>query len=184
MRKTTFGAAVLAAALFLPIAAYAAEPVQHDSIFPPWQHGENKDATSRGLPCTVPEVDDLADFHGKVSNPKLGGNYFLAMVPLVAAFEQQHPEFKGKIGDLPGADRQSDHPCRHPVRAEHNRDLCRRGGEGCGACGRSAALARVRPLACGALNLRALWVQALYGRHCGRLITRHFRRCTHVYSRL
>jgi ABC-type molybdate transport system substrate-binding protein len=26
-----------------------------------------------------------------------GGNYFFAMAPLVAAFEQQHPEFKGKI---------------------------------------------------------------------------------------
>jgi molybdate transport system substrate-binding protein len=101
MRKRAVAAAVLAAALFLPLAAYAAEPIQHNSIFPPWQHGENSDATQRGLSFTVPEVDDLADFHGNVSDPKLvlyvGGNYFFAMAPLVAAFEQQHPEFKGRI---------------------------------------------------------------------------------------
>jgi molybdate transport system substrate-binding protein len=67
----------------------------------PWQHGQNNDAAQRGLAFTVPEVDDLADFHGDVSDPKLvlyvGGNYFFAMVPLVATFEQQHPEFKGRI---------------------------------------------------------------------------------------
>jgi molybdate transport system substrate-binding protein len=101
MRKTALGTAVLAATLFLPLAAYSAEPVRHDSIFPPWQHGENNDATQRGLSFTVPEVDDLADFHGDVSDPKLvlyvGGNYFFAMAPLVKAFEQEHPEFKGKI---------------------------------------------------------------------------------------
>lgn len=101
MRKTTFCTALLAAAIFLPLAAHSAEPVQHDPIFPPWQHGENNDTTQRGLSFTVPEVDDLADFHGNVSDPKLvlyvGGNYFFAMAPLVAAFEQQHPEFKGRI---------------------------------------------------------------------------------------
>jgi molybdate transport system substrate-binding protein len=101
MRKTTFGVAILAAALVLPLAAHAAELVQHDAIFPPWQHGENNDATQRGLEFTVPQVDDLADFHGDVSDPKLvlyvGGNYFFAMAPLVAAFEQLHPDFKGKI---------------------------------------------------------------------------------------
>jgi len=101
MRKTALTAAVLAAALFLPLAARAAEPVQSDAIFPPWQHGENSDATQRGLSFTVPQVDDLADFHGNLSDPKLvlyvGGNYFFAMAPLVAAFEQEHPEFKGRI---------------------------------------------------------------------------------------
>jgi ABC-type molybdate transport system substrate-binding protein len=101
MRKTALTAAVLAAALFLPLVARAAEPVQSDAIFPPWQHGENSDATQRGLSFTVPQVDDLADFHGNLSDPKLvlyvGGNYFFAMAPLVAAFEQEHPEFKGRI---------------------------------------------------------------------------------------
>jgi molybdate transport system substrate-binding protein len=101
MRKTIFGAAALSAALFLPLAVHAAEHRPHDSIFPPWQHGENNDATQRGLSFTIPEVDDLADFHGNVSDPKLvlyvGGNYFFAMAPLVAAFEQRHPDFKGRI---------------------------------------------------------------------------------------
>jgi molybdate transport system substrate-binding protein len=100
MRKAALATA-LAAALLLPFAAQAAEQVQHDSIFPPWQHGQNNDATQRGLPFTIPQVDDLADFHGDVSDPKLvlyvGGNYFFAMAPLIAAFEQQHPEFKGRI---------------------------------------------------------------------------------------
>ncbi|MGY4480270.1 substrate-binding domain-containing protein [Bradyrhizobium sp. USDA 3364] len=100
MRKAALTAA-LAAALLLPLAARAAERVEHESIFPPWQHGENNDAAQRGLSFTVPDVDDLADFHGDVSRPKLvlyvGGNYFFAMAPLVAAFEQQHPEFYGRI---------------------------------------------------------------------------------------
>jgi molybdate transport system substrate-binding protein len=99
MRKTAFGT-ILAAALALPLAAHSAELV-HDPIFPPWQHGGNNDATQRGLEFTVRQVDDLADFHGNVSDPKLvlyvGGNYFFAMAPLAAAFEQQHPEFKGRI---------------------------------------------------------------------------------------
>src|ERR1700747_2977387 len=94
-------ATALAAALLLPLTAQAAERVQHGSIFPPWQHGQNNDAAQRGLAFTVPEVDDPADFHGDVSDPKLvlyiGGNYFFAIAPLVAAFEQQHPEFKGRI---------------------------------------------------------------------------------------
>jgi molybdate transport system substrate-binding protein len=101
MHKTTLTAAVLAAAILLPVGARAADPVQSDTIFPPWQHGENNDATQRGLSFTVPQVDDLADFHGNLSDPKLvlyvGGNYFFAMAPLVAAFEQEHPEFKGRI---------------------------------------------------------------------------------------
>ena len=101
MRKTTLTAAVLAAVILLPLAARSAEPVQGDTIFPPWQHGENNDAIQRGLSFTVPQVDDLADFHGNLSDPKLvlyvGGNYFFAMAPLVAAFEQEHPEFKGRI---------------------------------------------------------------------------------------
>jgi molybdate transport system substrate-binding protein len=100
MRKI-LSAVILATVVFLPLAAHAAPPVQRDSIFPPWQHGENNDATQRGLSFTVPQIDDLADFHGNLSDPKLvlyvGGNYFFAMAPLVAAFEQLNPDFKGRI---------------------------------------------------------------------------------------
>jgi len=76
-------------------------PPPHDAPFPPWQHGANNDATERGVGFTVPEADVLADFHGSLSDPALvlfvGGNYFFAMAPLVAAFELRHPEYQGRI---------------------------------------------------------------------------------------
>lgn len=91
--------AALAASLSLlapPHPASAAE-----TLYPPWQHGANDDALKRGFEFTVPEVDNLADFHGDPMTAKLslyvGGNYFFAMAPLVAAFETAHPEFKGRI---------------------------------------------------------------------------------------
>ena len=34
------------------------------SVFPPWQDGRNNDADPRGFEFTVPDIDDLADFHG------------------------------------------------------------------------------------------------------------------------
>jgi ABC-type molybdate transport system substrate-binding protein len=120
MKKTIFRLVLCLAAGFnlaasaLLTSAFAQEPstdtlwhgkaeVPHyaEKVFPPWQHGENNDATQRGFEFTVPEVDDLADFHGGISDPKLvlyvGGNYFFAMAPLVAEFEKEHPDFKGHI---------------------------------------------------------------------------------------
>jgi molybdate transport system substrate-binding protein len=102
MRKTYLGAALLAASFLMPLEPLqAAQAGQQDAIFPPWQHGKNNDAIDRGLLFTVPEVDDLSDFHGDVSNPKLalyvGGNYFFAMAPLVGEFEKEHPDFRGRI---------------------------------------------------------------------------------------
>lgn len=68
---------------------------------PPWQHGQNNDAVKRGFEFTVPDADDLADFHGDPSHPALalyvGGNYFFAMAPLVKAFEAKYPEYKGHV---------------------------------------------------------------------------------------
>ena len=49
----------------------AQAPAYHEDIFPPWQHGANNDAASRGFDFTVPEVDILADFHGDPADPKL-----------------------------------------------------------------------------------------------------------------
>lgn len=70
-------------------------------MYPPWSHGKNNPVESRGLEFTVPEVDNLPDFHGNPINPGLslfvGGNYFFAMAPLVHAFEKAHPELKGRI---------------------------------------------------------------------------------------
>jgi molybdate transport system substrate-binding protein len=79
----------------------AESPHYQEDVFPPWQHGQNNDALKRGLEFTVPEVDDLADFHGDITDPKLvlyvGGNYFFAMAPLVAEFEREHPDYKGRL---------------------------------------------------------------------------------------
>ena len=76
-------------------------PLYPLTVYPPWQHGANNDTTDRGLEFTVPEVDNLPDFHGNPIDPKLvlyvGGNYFFALAPLVKAFEAKQPEYKGRI---------------------------------------------------------------------------------------
>ncbi|MEE7505811.1 substrate-binding domain-containing protein [Methylobacterium mesophilicum] len=77
----------------------AAEPSV--AWLPPWQGGANNPAIDRGLDFTVKEADNLADFHGDLTNAGLilyvGGNYFFAMAPLVVAFEAKHPELKGRV---------------------------------------------------------------------------------------
>jgi molybdate transport system substrate-binding protein len=79
----------------------AQAPHYDGQVFAPWQHGANNDALNRGVEFTVPEVDDLADFHGDLTDPKLvlyvGGNYFFAMAPLVQAFEAERAEYKGHV---------------------------------------------------------------------------------------
>jgi hypothetical protein len=104
MHKGSLRTALMATAFLIPTLSaptLAAQPVPAPEIFPPWQHGENNDATNRGFEFTVPQVDDLADFHGNITDPKLvlyvGGNYFFAMAPLVAEFEKDHPDYKGRI---------------------------------------------------------------------------------------
>ncbi|MBS0365545.1 MAG: substrate-binding domain-containing protein [Proteobacteria bacterium] len=72
-----------------------------ERLYPPWQHGANNDAVERGLTFTVPDADNLADFHGDPRDPLLalyvGGNYFFAMAPLVKTFEAQHPQYRGRL---------------------------------------------------------------------------------------
>jgi len=71
------------------------------SVSPPWQHGANDDVADRGLEFTEPDADNLADFHGDPVHPALalyvGGNYFFAMAPLVHAFEEQYPQYRGHL---------------------------------------------------------------------------------------
>ncbi|MDE3055032.1 MAG: substrate-binding domain-containing protein, partial [Gemmatimonadota bacterium] len=71
------------------------------AVYPPWSHGENNPALDRGLEFTVPEVDNLPDFHGSLTDPRLvifvGGNYYFAMAPLVREFENEHPDLRGRI---------------------------------------------------------------------------------------
>jgi molybdate transport system substrate-binding protein len=93
----------LASATTMAAAADAQPPasVWDESNYPPWQHGANNDALDRGLEFTVPDADNLADFHGDPGNPLLvlyvGGNYFFAMAPLVQAFEARYPRYKGRL---------------------------------------------------------------------------------------
>ena len=86
-----------------PASAQAGNPdkVVDLGVYPPWQGGRNNDAIQRGLEFTIADADNLADFHGDPQNPLLslyvGGNYFFAMAPLVAAFEQRYPEYRGRL---------------------------------------------------------------------------------------
>jgi molybdate transport system substrate-binding protein len=103
-------AVVTASAMFLSAPARGQDPGWHgaaqvphyqEQIFPPWSHGDNSDVTDKGFEFTVPEVNSLADFHGDITNPALvlyiAGNYYFAMGPLVNAFEDGHPEYRGHI---------------------------------------------------------------------------------------
>jgi ABC-type molybdate transport system substrate-binding protein len=95
----TFFATPLRLALTL-CAALLVTPAKAD-VYPPWSHGDNTDVSDKGLEFTVPEVDNLPDFHGNPMTAKLslfvGGNYYFAMAPLVKTFETLHPEYKGRI---------------------------------------------------------------------------------------
>ena len=79
----------------------ATPPRYEEALYPPWSHGANDPAPRKGLEFTVPEVDDLPDFHGSLDRPQLvifvGGNYYFAMAPLVKAFEAHHPRLRGRI---------------------------------------------------------------------------------------
>ena len=110
LRRCTVLLGFIAFALLAVGVAYAADglcagrvrpPTYREQMFPPWSHGHNDPAVAKGLEFTVPEVDDLPDFHGSIDHPRLvifvGGNYYFAMAPLVAAFEREHPGLKGRI---------------------------------------------------------------------------------------
>jgi molybdate transport system substrate-binding protein len=72
-----------------------------EAIYPPWQRGSNNDVGEHGFEFTVPPADSLADFHGTLDNPALvlyaSGNYFFAMAPLVEAFGQAFPQYRGRV---------------------------------------------------------------------------------------
>ncbi|MGQ3008762.1 MAG: substrate-binding domain-containing protein [Blastomonas fulva] len=102
-KLAALAAAVLSLAGAMPAAAQSqdANKVTDLGVYPPWQEGQNNDAAKRGFEFTIADADNLADFHGSPQDPLLslyvGGNYFFAMAPLVAAFEQRYPEYKGRL---------------------------------------------------------------------------------------
>ena len=68
---------------------------------PPWSRGTNDPAGQKSYVFHVPDVDNVPDLHGNPCNAKLvlfiGGNQFFVLPKLIAAFEQRHPEMKGRI---------------------------------------------------------------------------------------
>jgi ABC-type molybdate transport system substrate-binding protein len=70
------------------------------AVFPPWR-GETPPAADAGTPFTVPEVNNMPDFHGNPTTAEFvvfaGGNYFFALKELVEAFQRQKPELRGRI---------------------------------------------------------------------------------------
>ena len=91
---------VLCSAAAPPPGTPAARLEATEAQYPPWQNGENDDATQRGLVFTVPPVDDMADFHGSLDDPALilyvSGNYFFAMAGIVRAFGEAYPPYRGR----------------------------------------------------------------------------------------
>lgn len=87
--------------LFSLLAALVAPAIaQASTIQPPWP-GECPPATQPSYNFTVPGVDNVPDLHGDPLHAELvlfiGGNQFMVLPDLLAAFERQHPELKGRV---------------------------------------------------------------------------------------
>ncbi len=95
------------AACALPVAGDAPTPAHSgvvrggESWQPPWQGEATPNTGQAGLEFTIPEADNLADFHGDPGTAKLvlyvGGNSFFAIPELVRAFEALHPQYRGAV---------------------------------------------------------------------------------------
>lgn len=72
-----------------------------EATYPPWQHGDGGGAPDPGLVFTVPPVDMLADFHGRLDGAALvlfaSGNYFFALGQLVAGFGDAEPRYRDRV---------------------------------------------------------------------------------------
>ncbi len=92
MSRCDLRAAALAAAW---AAALAAQPA------PPWSAGANNPAPDRGFVFQVPDVDNVPDLHGDPCDARLvlfiGGNQFMVLPDLTAAFVRLHPGLRGRI---------------------------------------------------------------------------------------
>ena len=68
---------------------------------PPWSQGKNNPATDKGYIFQVEDVDNVPDLHGNPVEAQLvlfiGGNQFMVLPDLIAGFETQHPELRGRI---------------------------------------------------------------------------------------
>ncbi|MFW5810839.1 MAG: hypothetical protein ACOCWY_04490 [Thermodesulfobacteriota bacterium] len=67
--------------------------VTAEDTAPPW-----KEPPEGGVRFTVPCVNNVPDLHGNVENPDLiiffGGNQFMVLPDIMAAFKQAHPQYQ------------------------------------------------------------------------------------------
>ncbi len=86
---------VVSAVLLAAVASLSAQQM------PPWSGGKNNPASRPGYVFQVGDVDNVPDLHGNPVDAQLvlfiGGNQFFVLPSLIAEFERQHPELKGKI---------------------------------------------------------------------------------------
>lgn len=70
-------------------------------VMPPWSKGANNPALEKGQILGADDVDNVPDLHGDPVGAELvlfvGGNQFFVMPKLIAGFEREHPELKGRI---------------------------------------------------------------------------------------
>jgi ABC-type molybdate transport system substrate-binding protein len=84
----------------LLLEATAMTRIEAKDFDPPWE-GEDPASPRKGVIFTVPDVDNLPDFHGNPVEARFvifaGGNYFFALGELIAAFENERPDLKGRV---------------------------------------------------------------------------------------
>jgi ABC-type molybdate transport system substrate-binding protein len=105
MNKSFCLAASLLAAVVCGAAAPPGTPAARveatEAQYPPWQNGQNNDASDRGFVFTVPPADSMADFHGNLTDPALvlyaSGNYYFALARMVRAFGEAYPAYRGRV---------------------------------------------------------------------------------------
>lgn len=67
----------------------------------PWSDGESNPAADKGYVFQVQGIDNVPDLHGNPEHAQLvlfiAGNQFMVLPKLIAGFERQHPELRGRI---------------------------------------------------------------------------------------
>lgn len=96
----SLGSSVFGCAVLLPLLLAPATQANAQKI-PPWSHGENNPAPDKGYVFQVEGVDSVPDLHGNPAGPRLvlfiAGNQFMVLPKLIAEFEREHPELRGRI---------------------------------------------------------------------------------------
>jgi len=91
----------VAALAALAIASVAIAASARAQTSPPWSRGANDPAGEKGYAFQVEGVDNVPDLHGNPAGARLvlfiAGNQFMVLPKLIAGFEREHPELRGRI---------------------------------------------------------------------------------------